>query len=70
MKHFDVVEDTTTTLSMAYKLMTTAESKWRRLLGYAFLADVIKGVKFKDGDQVDDDQRGIAAWELIHQIRL
>lgn len=50
-----------TTLSMAYKLMTTAESKWRRLRGYALLADVIKGVKFKDGEQVDDGQQGIAA---------
>lgn len=45
-----------TTLSMAWKLMTTAQIKWRRLRGYKQLADVIKGVKFKDGEPVELDQ--------------
>jgi len=45
-----------TTLSMAWKLMTTAQNKWRRLRGYRLLADVIRGVKFKDGERVEMDQ--------------
>ncbi len=45
-----------TTLAMAWKLMTTAQNKWRRLRGYRLLADVIKGVKFKDGERVETDQ--------------
>jgi hypothetical protein len=29
--------------------MTTAQEKWRRLRGSRLLADVVEGVKFKDG---------------------
>ena len=50
-----------TTLAMTYKLMTTAESKWRRLRGYRLLADVVQGVKFKDGERVELDQKQGAA---------
>jgi len=46
-----------TTLAMTYKLMTTAENKWRRLRGYRLLADVIQGVTFKDGERVAIDQQ-------------
>src|SRR5690606_20286808 len=50
-----------TTLAMTYKLMTTAQNKWRRLRGYRLLADVVKGIKFKDGERVElDQQRGAA----------
>jgi len=45
-----------TTLAMAWKLMTTAQSNWRRLRGYRLLADVIQGVEFKDGERVETDQ--------------
>lgn len=45
-----------TTLAMAWKLMTTAQNKWRRLRGYRLLAEVVKGVKFKDGERVETDQ--------------
>jgi len=45
-----------TTLAMAWKLMTTAQKKWRRLRGYKLLADVVEGVKFKDGERVETDQ--------------
>ena len=57
-----------TTLAMAYKLMTTAQTKWRRLRGYKLLADVVKGVKFKDGERVEPDQQQGAAETAIHQI--
>ncbi len=50
-----------TTLAMTYKLMTTAENKWRRLRGYRLLADVVQGIKFKDGERVElDQQQGVA----------
>ncbi|WP_445946979.1 IS256 family transposase [Shewanella sp.] len=45
-----------TTLSMAYKLMITAQLNWRRLRGYKLLADVVEGVEFKDGERVEKDQ--------------
>ncbi|WP_061007941.1 IS256 family transposase [Vibrio sp. CUB2] len=39
-----------TTLMMAYKLMRSAETKWRRLRGFALLADTVKkDVRFIDG---------------------
>ena len=45
-----------TTLSMAYKLMITAQRKWQRLRGYKLLADVVEGVEFRDGVRVENDQ--------------
>jgi hypothetical protein len=38
-----------TKLMMAYKLMRSAETKWRRLRGFALLADVVKNVRFING---------------------
>jgi hypothetical protein len=38
-------------LAMVFKLTKTAEQKWRKLKEYARLAQVIEGVKFKDGLQ-------------------
>ena len=40
-------------LAMVFKLTKTAEQKWRTLKGYALLAQVVEGVKFKDGLQED-----------------
>jgi transposase-like protein len=40
-------------LAMVFKLTKTAEQNWRTLKGHALLAQVIKGVKFKDGLQVE-----------------
>jgi putative transposase len=57
-----------TTLAMAYKLIVTAQKKWRRLRGYKLLADVIQGVKFKDGERVEPDQQQDHAEKAIHQI--
>ena len=55
-----------TTLAMAYKLITTAQKRWRRLRGYKLLAEVIKGVKFKDGERVEPDQQQVTE-SAIHQ---
>jgi transposase-like protein len=57
-----------TTLSMAWKLMTTAQNKWQRLRGYNLLADVVEGVKFKDGERVETDQIQGAPDVPVHQI--
>ena len=39
----------TATISMVFKLALEAQKTWRRINGYALIAKVITGVKFKDG---------------------
>ena len=58
----------TTTLTMAWLLMTTAQKRWRRLRGYKLLADVVEGVKFKDGERIENDQSQGAGDSAVHQI--
>jgi putative transposase len=41
-----------TILAMVYKLGQSAQKRWRRLRGFRLLADVIRGVQFKDGEPV------------------
>lgn len=41
-----------TILSMVFKLGQSAQKKWRRLRGFKLLADVVRGVEFKDGERV------------------
>jgi len=38
-----------TILAMAYKLGQSAQKRWRKLRGFKLLAEVIRGVQFKDG---------------------
>jgi putative transposase len=40
-------------LAMVFKLMKVAEQKWYKLKGSEFLVQVIEGVRFKDGTQVN-----------------
>jgi len=40
------------TLTMVYKLSKAAEKGWRRLRGFALLSKVVKGIKFKDGEEI------------------
>ena len=42
-------------LAMAYKLLDAAQERWRRVNGHELVADVLAGVKFKDGIKVTDD---------------
>jgi len=42
-----------TIMSMVYKLGQSAQKKWRKLRGFKLLADVIRGVQFKDGERTD-----------------
>lgn len=43
-------------LAMAYKLLATAQERWRRFNGHELIADVLDEVKFKDGVKVTDDE--------------
>jgi len=54
-----------TMLAMLYKLGMSAEKRWRRIRGFHYLAKVIEGVKFRDGVEVEvnnktDDSRNAA----------
>ena len=42
-------------LAMAYKLLDAAQERWRRFNGHELAADVLAGVKFKDGEPITDD---------------
>lgn len=44
------------TLAMIFKLGMSAERSWKRLRGFEQLAKLIKGVKFKDGIEADEQQ--------------
>ncbi len=43
-----------TALTMVFKLCPSASKKWRRLDGSHQLAEIIKGVKFKDGEKLTE----------------
>jgi|TARA_B110000091_G_C13762332_1_gene452741 putative transposase len=49
-----------TTLAMVLKLMETAQKRWHRLRGYNLLADVITGVKFRDGIKLEQQGQDAA----------
>jgi len=40
-------------LHMMFKLGECAEKNWRKLRGFAYLAKVIKGVKFVNGEEIE-----------------
>jgi len=43
-------------LAMAYKLLDALQVRWRRFNGHELVADVLEGVKFKDGIRATDDE--------------
>ena len=43
-------------LAMAYKLLDALQVRWRRFNGHELVADVLEGVKFKDGIRITDDE--------------
>jgi transposase-like protein len=45
----------TAALAMAYKLLESAQERWRRFNGHELVADVLNDVKFKDGIKVTED---------------
>ena len=50
-----------TALAMVFKLARAAERHWRRLNGPDRLADVIRGVRFRDGEPAQDTEDQAAA---------
>src|SRR5690554_457575 len=50
-----------TTLAMVYKLLESAQRNWKRIKGFDLLALVVNNVKFKDGEQVQDQSGRNAA---------
>src|SRR5437660_2291537 len=50
-----------TALAMVYKLAKAAERSWRRLDGSQRLAQVIQGVRFRDGEPVQAAEEQVAA---------
>ena len=37
---------------MVYKLAKEAEKQWRKLRGYELISKLISGIKFKDGEEI------------------
>jgi transposase-like protein len=50
-----------TALAMVYKLVKSAERRWRRLDGSERLAQVLQGVRFRDGEPVQEAKEQAAA---------
>jgi putative transposase len=50
-----------TTLAMVYKLMQSAEKRWRKISGFNLLTLVINNVEFKDGVQISEQSDRKAA---------
>src|SRR5215212_8102875 len=50
-----------TALAMVFKLVKAAERHWRQLNGAARLAQVIQGVRFRDGEPVQETEEQAAA---------
>jgi hypothetical protein len=46
---------TLVSIQLAIKLMHILQKRWHRLRGYKLLADVIVGIQFKDGAQVEQE---------------
>jgi hypothetical protein len=38
---------------MVFKLGQSAQNRWRKLRGFKLLAEVIRGVQFKDGELIE-----------------
>ena len=50
-----------TTLAMVYKLLKTAQKRWKRIKGFNLLTLVVNNVQFKDGEHVTEQSGRDAA---------
>jgi len=50
-----------TTLAMVFKLLQSAEKRWKRIKGFSKLELVVNNVRFQDGEQVNDQSDRTAA---------
>ena len=46
-----------TILAMVFKLGQSAQKRWCKLRGFRLLGEVIRGVKFVDGEKADKSQK-------------
>lgn len=46
--------------SLVFKLIQSAQKRWRRIKGFSLLAEVIEGIEFKDGLRTQDKQQDAA----------
>jgi putative transposase len=42
---------------MVFKLVASAQKHWRRLRAHQLIEKVIKGVRFKDGEEVKTEEK-------------
>lgn len=50
-----------TTLTMVFKLLQSAQKRWKRIKGFRKLALVVNNVRFRNGEQVVDQEDRVAA---------
>ncbi len=50
-----------TTLAMVYKLLESAQKRWKRIKGFDLLTLVVSNTEFKDGEQITDQVNRSAA---------
>ena len=48
-----------TGMAMVYKLAMAAEGRWPRIRGSKYAGEVIRGIKFKDGNRVDQQEKRV-----------
>ena len=49
----------TTILTMVFKLSESAQKRWKRLRGFTYLADIINGVKFVNGERQKENNSSV-----------
>lgn len=49
----------TTILTMVFKLAESAQKRWKRLRGFVYLADIIHGVKFVNGERQEEKKNSV-----------
>ena len=50
-----------TTLTMVFKLLQSAEKRWKKIKGFSRLAEIITGIQFRNGIKVSDQPMSMAA---------
>ena len=50
-----------TTLAMVFKLLQSAQKRWKRIKGFGTLELVVNNVQFRNGEQVKDQSDRLAA---------
>jgi len=57
-----------TFLGLAFKLIEEAEKGWRRIRGTDKIELLLKGIPFKDGELVKDDEPAQDEWQIQQKL--